>query len=66
MYGYTPQGTMIPCLYDVARLARTPLDTPERWMLETALTRERNRVTDALADGSVLIADTLHSLHRTG
>ena len=66
MYGYTPQGTVIPCLYDVARLARTPRDTPERWMLETALTRERNRVTDALTDGGTLINDTLQSLHRPG
>jgi hypothetical protein len=64
MYGYTPQGTMIPCLYDVARLARTPADTPERWMLETALTRERNRVTDALSDGNAVIADTLQSLQH--
>lgn len=35
-------------------------------MLETGLKRERNRVTDALADGGTLIADTLHSPERPG
>ena len=63
MYGYTPQGTVIPSLYDIGRLGRTPPATPDRWMLETALVRERNRVTDALADAVALIADTLQSLH---
>ena len=66
MYGYTPQSTMIPSLYDVGGSTQTPRGTPERWMLETALTRERNRVTDALADGATLIADTLHGLQRPG
>ena len=62
MYGYTPQSRMIPSLHDVDRLAHTSANTPERWMLETALVRERNRVTDALSDGTMLIADTLASL----
>ena len=53
---------MIPSLHDVDRLAHTSANTPERWMLETALVRERNRVTDALSDGTMLIADTLASL----
>lgn len=64
MYGYTPQGTMIPSLFDIGRLARTPPDTPDRWMLETALVRERNRVTDALADGATLIADMLDCIQH--
>src|SRR5436305_11077897 len=47
-YGYTPQGTMIPSLYDVPRLAK--LDGEARWMLETQLIRDRNRIADALDD----------------
>ena len=56
-YGYTPQGTMIPSLYDVPRLAA--LDGEARWMLETQLIRDRNRVADALDDCRVLIDTTL-------
>ncbi len=53
-YGYTPQTTVIPCLYDVPKLAGMP-DGPERWMLETSLVRARNRVSDALADAADVI-----------
>ncbi len=60
-YGYTPQATMIPCLYDVPRLAKLG-DGEERWMLETQLIRERNKVADTLADATALIADTLAQL----
>jgi len=58
-YGYTSQTTMIPCLYDVPRLAKMPRENEERWMLETQLVRDRNRVTDALSDACALIDDTL-------
>ena len=58
-FSYTPQSTMIPCLYDVARLAMTPPDGPERWQLETQLVRDRNRVSDALIDARLLIETTL-------
>lgn len=55
-YGYTPQTTMIPCLYDIPRLAELP-DGEDRWMLQTRLIRERNRVIDGLDEARVLIAD---------
>ncbi len=58
-YGLTSQTTMIPCLYDVAHLAQLPVDDEERWMLETQLVRERNRVVDALSDASTVIDETL-------
>ena len=61
-YGFTPQTTMIPALFDIPRLGKAAEGTPERWMLETALVRERNRVTDALADAGALIDDTLRHL----
>lgn len=61
VYGYTPQGTMIPSLYDVPALGRLP-DGEARWMLETKLVRERNRVADALGDGRALIDATLRDL----
>lgn len=60
-YGYTPQTTMIPCLYDIPRL-KTLKDGEERWMLETKLVRERNRVTDTLSDAIAVIDDTLVQL----
>jgi hypothetical protein len=60
-YGDTPQGTMIPSLYDVPRFARMN-DGEERWMMETHLTRARNRVTDALGDCCRLIDETLGRL----
>jgi hypothetical protein len=60
-YGYTPQGSMIPSLYDVPRYAA--LDEGEaRWMLETQLLRERNRVADVLEDCRRAIDDTLARL----
>jgi len=60
-YGHTPQGTMIPSLYDVPQLASLP-DGEARWMLETQLVRARNRVADALDDCRRLICETLAKL----
>jgi hypothetical protein len=60
-YGYTPQGSMIPTLYDVPRYAQLG-DGEERWMLETQLVRDRNRIADALSDAKRLIDETLHRL----
>lgn len=60
-YGFTPQTTMIPCLYDVPKLEGMA-DGEERWMLETKLVRERNRVVDGLADAVSVIDDTLSSI----
>jgi hypothetical protein len=58
-YGLTPQGTVLPCLFEVPRLADLPLEHEERTMLETKLIRERNRVTDTLVDARAIIQDTL-------
>jgi hypothetical protein len=60
-YGYTPQTTMIPCLYDLNELSGLP-EGEQRWMLETKLVRARNRVVDALQDSSALIGDALTQL----
>jgi hypothetical protein len=60
-YGYTPQGSMIPSLYEVPRYAKLG-DGEARWMLETQLVRDRNRVADALDDCRRLIDDTLARL----
>jgi hypothetical protein len=57
-YGFTPQGSMIPSLFDVPAYSNMP-DGEARWMLETALVRARNQVCDALDDCRVLIDDTL-------
>jgi len=61
-FAYTPQSTVIPCLYDVARLASTPPGGPERWQLETQLVRDRNQVSDALVDAPLLIETSLSML----
>ena len=60
-YGYTPQGSMIPSLYDVPRFAKLP-EGEARWMLETQLVRARNQVADALDDCRRLIDATLATL----
>jgi hypothetical protein len=60
-YGYTPQTTMIPCLYDLTELAALG-DGEQRWMLETKLVRARNRVADALQDSAAIIHDALAQL----
>ena len=57
-YGYTPQGTMIPSLFDVPQFAKMK-EGEARWMLETQLVRDRNRVADALGDCRRLIDDSL-------
>jgi hypothetical protein len=54
---------MIPCLYDVPQLPKLS-DGEARWMLETKLVRDRNRVADALSD-SIAIIDDLCSLLKT-
>jgi len=60
-YGYTPQGSMIPSLFDLGALAKLP-DGEARWMLETALVRDRNRVADGLTDCRLLVEQTLRDL----
>jgi hypothetical protein len=60
-YGLTAQTTMIPCLFEAPRLEKLP-EAEERWMLETKLVRQRNRVADALGDARSLIDDTLKQL----
>jgi len=60
-YGYTPQTTMIPSLYDLGELAALP-DGEQRWMLETKLVRARNRVADALQDSAAIIHDAVAQL----
>ena len=61
-YGFTPQTTMIPALYDVPRLAEVAADSEELWMLETQLVRDRNRVTDALTDARTIMEETMARL----
>lgn len=61
-YGYTPQTSMIPSLFDVPRLTDLPAASEERWMLETHLVRQRNRVADALNDATSTILQTLDRL----
>ncbi len=60
-YGYTPQTTMLPCLYDLPELERAE-DGPDRWMLETQLVRDRNRVADGVGDATAAIDDALTAL----
>lgn len=60
-YGYTPQGTMIPSLYDLGRLEELP-EGEARWMLETKAVRERNRVADAIAESIAIIDDAFAGL----
>jgi len=61
-YGYIPQSTIIPGLYDMTRLERLPHNNEERCMLETKLIRVRNKVADTLADATREIEQTLRQL----
>jgi hypothetical protein len=61
-YGYTPQLSPIPCLYDTGRYGELAPGTEERAILGTHLTRQRNRVSDALADACDVIEDNLSRL----
>ncbi|MGD9923349.1 MAG: M28 family peptidase [Pseudorhodoplanes sp.] len=61
-YAYTPQGSVIPGLYDVPKLTSLPRGSEDRVMLETGLVRERNRVSDAIEESRAAIADTLNRL----
>jgi hypothetical protein len=47
-YGYTPQLSVIPCLYDTKRFSEMERGSEEWLVLETHLRRERNRVSDTL------------------
>jgi hypothetical protein len=62
-FSYTPQSTVIPCLYDIPKLSQLPQTGPERWQIETQLVRERNRVSDALIDARAVIEKTLMHVH---
>ena len=57
-YSYTPQTTVLPSLYEVSRFAALP-EGEARWLLETHLVRERNRVADTLRDAIALSAGSL-------
>jgi hypothetical protein len=59
-YGFTPQTSMIPILYDVPRLAKLD-DGEDRWMLETLLIRNRNKVADTLTDAITVMNDTVQT-----
>jgi hypothetical protein len=59
MYGFTPQSTMIPCLYDLTKMEKAKGE--DLWMYQTAMRRARNRVADGLADASGLIEDLKRS-----
>jgi hypothetical protein len=52
---------MIPSLFDVPRYAKLA-DGEARWMLETQLVRDRNRIADVLDDCRVLVEATLAQL----
>jgi hypothetical protein len=60
-YGFTPQSSMIPSLYDVPRW-KSLAEGEERWMLETQLVRHRNRLADGLEDCRSLIEHALSTL----
>lgn len=60
-YGFTPQGTMLPSLYDTPRYAKLS-DGEARWMLEIELVRHRNRLMDGLSDCRALAEETAETV----
>ena len=63
-YGYTPQGSMVPGLFELPSLELLAPGGEERWMLEVKIMRERNRVADALGDCTLLIERSLLDIGR--
>ena len=61
-YGYTPQLSAIPCLYDTQRLVELTEGSEERLVLETHLRRQRNRVADSLSDALAAVDSALERL----
>lgn len=59
-YGYTPQTTMTPSLFDVTVLADAPPE--QQRLMEVALRRARNQVLDASQDAVALVGETRASL----
>ena len=60
-YGFTSQKVMLPSLFELSRYKNLS-DGAERWMLETKLVRQRNRLVDVMSDCSRMISDTLADL----
>ena len=58
-YSFTPQANMIPCLFDLERMAAMTEGSEERMQLEVQMVRNRNRVSDTLADACTAIDQTL-------
>lgn len=54
-YSFTPQSKLIPSLYESETVALLP-QSEDRWMRETQLMRERNRVSDAIAEAADVFA----------
>jgi len=61
-YGYTPQLSAIPCLYDTQRFVELTPGTEEWLVLETHLRRQRNRVADAVSEALEVIRNALEKL----
>lgn len=57
-YSFTPQSTLMPALYEAERVGKVENDE-ERWMLETKVTRDRNRVADTLKETIEVMADAV-------
>lgn len=54
-YSITAQSTVLPGLFDVPKLST--LEGEARWVLETQLRRERNRIADALTESAGLMKE---------
>ena len=61
-YGFTPQLSAIPCLYDVETWLGADHASEASLLIETQLRRERNRVADAIADARERVDATLSEL----
>ena len=61
-YGLSAQATVLPGLYDLARLNRLPAGSDERFLLLTELTRQRNRLADAMRETRDLAERTVAAL----
>ncbi|MBA2450776.1 MAG: M28 family peptidase [Chloroflexi bacterium] len=61
-YGLSAQATVLPGLYDLPRLGSLPPTSDERYLLMTELTRQRNRLADAMRETRDLAARTVDAI----
>jgi hypothetical protein len=63
-YGLSAQSTLLPGLYDLARMNSLPAQAEEREILFRELIRQRNRMADSMRDARDLANRTAATIRK--